>query len=191
MARERKGRPPGGFPGRTPTAAEQELLERAMAEVAPLKSRSPRLAPTLHPLPGQRVRLFSREAAAAPPPLSLERPAGDARIAGMDGAKQRRLIRGELAIDARLDLHGLTREAAHRRLDQFLRRAEGEGWRCLLVITGRGRGPIDEPPAGILREALPRWLNAPDHRHRVLGWHPARREHGGDGAFYVLLRRQR
>lgn len=162
-----------------------------MAEVAPLKQRSARPAQPLQPLPGRRVRLFSREAAGTPPPPSTERPAGDARTATMDGAKQKRLIRGELPIDARLDLHGLTREAAHRRLDQFLLRAESQGWRCVLVITGRGRGRLDEPPTGILREALPRWLNAPEHQHRVLGWHPARRDHGGDGAFYVLLRRQR
>lgn len=178
--------PRGMFPGRDPTDAERSLFETAMKGVKPI-ARS-RVAPPLAPLPGARPR---RVATTVEPPLSGEAPAPGALIHGMDGAKQRRLVRGELPIEARLDLHGLTQERAHRALDRFLMQCHGAGLRSVLVITGRGRGPIEEEPNGVLYRMVPRWLNAPDHAHRVLGWHPAQRQHGGDGALYVVLRRAR
>lgn len=176
------------FPGRAPSPAERAALDAAMAGVKPLKSRQVLAAPALAPLPGARPR---RVETPGDLPLSGEAPAPARRTEGMDGNKQRRFIRGELPIEGRLDLHGLSQERAHRALDRFLMQAHGAGLRCILVITGRGRGPIDEAPTGVLYQMVPRWLNAPDHAHRVLGWHPAQRKDGGDGALYVLLRRAR
>ncbi len=118
----------------------------------------------------------------APPPLALD----PARPVGIDRATWRRLRRGRLAVEGTLDLHGLTREEAFRALERFLARMQTSGARCVLVVTGRGR-----LRGGVLRELLPRWLEAPTLRPRVVAFAPARPEHGGDGAFYLLLRRRR
>lgn len=108
---------------------------------------------------------------------------------GLDGRQARRLRRGETPIDGRLDLHGMRQEEARRALAGFLAAAQGQGWRCVLVITGKGqREPLGERRS-VLRAALPRWLDEAPNRERVLGFAPARPRHGGDGAFYVLLRK--
>jgi DNA-nicking Smr family endonuclease len=92
-----------------------------------------------------------------------------------------------LRIEARLDLHGLTQAEAHHTLGAFLADAQRRERRCVLIITGKGgvgRG-------GVLRAAVPRWLNEAPNRTRVLAFAPAKLKDGGAGALYVLLRRQR
>lgn len=91
-----------------------------------------------------------------------------------------------MPIDARIDLHGMTRASAQDALYGFLDRAHGRGHRCVLVITGKGTGG-----GGVLRRELPLWLNESRLRPLVLSIQPAQPRHGGGGAFYVLLRRQR
>ncbi len=98
-----------------------------------------------------------------------------------------RLKRGGFAYRRHLDLHGLTREAAHAALIDFLTSARRDGERCVLVVTGRGR----RSPAGlsVLRETLPRWLARAPLAAHVLAFATARQVDGGAGATYVLLRR--
>lgn len=172
---------------RTPTADELTLWARAMAETTPLPGREPPAAPAAPSnggteqaaLPPARRRA-SRAAApgAAPLPLDPSRPVD------LDRRSWLRLKRGRQPIDASLDLHGLTQEEAHRRLTRFVADAQRRGHRCVLVITGRGvvRG-------GVLRRMVPRWLGEAPTRGRVLTYSPARVQHGGEGALYVLLRR--
>ena len=109
--------------------------------------------------------------------------------AGVDKRTTQRLKRGQLAIEGRLDLHGLTQAAAHARLDRFLASSQERGLRCVLVITGKGLRP--DGATGVLRDMAPRWLNEPPNRARVLALHTAQPKHGGAGAYYVLLKRQR
>lgn len=109
-------------------------------------------------------------------------------VAGIDRRSAERMRRGKMPIEARLDLHGLDQQKAHGELDGFLARAQTQGLRCVLVITGKGRFS-DE--GGVLRKQVPRWLNLPANRNRVLAFDYARPQHGGSGALYVLLRRQR
>ncbi len=103
--------------------------------------------------------------------------------AGVDGRTQKRLFRGEVLVDRRIDLHGLTAARAERHLQQFVETAAYEGCRCLLVITGKG--------AGVLRSHVPNWLKQPPLSPHVLALAEARPKDGGGGAFYVLLRRKR
>jgi DNA-nicking Smr family endonuclease len=110
------------------------------------------------------------------------------RIAGLDRATGERLKRGLRPIEARLDLHGMTQAEAHRALAEFVRLSTMRGRRCVLVVTGRGRGR-DEP--GILRNAVPRWLEGTAMRQQILAVAPAQPRHGGGGALYLLLRRRR
>lgn len=108
---------------------------------------------------------------------------------GLDKRTAARLRRGQLPIEARIDLHGLTRDEAHRALEGFLGSAHDAGKRCVLVITGKGLRASGE--MGVLRDAVPRWLNAPPIRPLILAFRPAPPRDGGAGALYVLLKRKR
>jgi DNA-nicking Smr family endonuclease len=111
------------------------------------------------------------------------------QLDGVDRRLGQRLKRGQLPIEATLDLHGRRRDDAHGELVGFLAWAQGRGLRCLLVITGKGRRtPLDEERS-VLKAMLPRWLNEPTSRNRVLAFAHAKPQHGGEGAFYVLLRK--
>ena len=103
--------------------------------------------------------------------------------AGIDGRTQRRLFRGDVPVDRRLDLHGLTAARAASRLAQFIETAARDGCRCVLVITGKG--------AGILRGHVPDWLKRQPLSPHILALAEARPHDGGSGALYVLLRRKR
>jgi DNA-nicking Smr family endonuclease len=89
-----------------------------------------------------------------------------------------------MPIDARIDLHGMTQEEAHRALLRFLARAYEDGRRAVLVITGKGG-------EGLLRAGVPRWLAEASVRGMILAIEEAQPRHGGAGAKYVLLRKKR
>jgi len=108
----------------------------------------------------------------------------------------RRLARGDLAIDARLDLHGLTQASAHARLERFLAHAQARNFRVLLVITGKGgdggrTSGNGGSERGVLRRAVPRWLRESAMSAQILSISAAHPRHGGSGAYYVILRRRR
>jgi len=116
----------------------------------------------------------------------------------LDGAKAKRLKKGLLPIEGRIDLHGMTQAHAHHVLNNFIAHAQSEGKRCVLVITGKGGAEVQDPDniyvtkrTGVLRHAVPQWLAQGDNARRVLAWNPARPNHGGDGALYVVLKRIR
>ena len=109
-------------------------------------------------------------------------------VHGLDHAVVRKLRRGEFAVQAHLDLHGLTREEAKGRVDSFLRASRSGGKRCVLVVHGRGMHSRDQVP--VLKEALRGWLATNRFARHVLAFATARPVDGGPGAIYVLLRRQ-
>jgi DNA-nicking Smr family endonuclease len=114
------------------------------------------------------------------------------RAAGVDRRSAERLRRGRLPVEARLDLHGHTQDQAHAALDHFLGEAQARGLRCVLVITGKGTTTGAAVGAGgVLRGQVPRWLNEPGNRARVLAFDYAQPKHGGLGALYVLMRRRK
>ena len=103
--------------------------------------------------------------------------------AGLDGRTQRRLFRGAIPIDRRIDLHGHTSARAEIKLQSFIKDAFYAECRCVLVITGKG--------TGVLKSHVPGWLKRPPLSEMVLALAEARPADGGSGAFYVLLRRRR
>ena len=122
-----------------------------------------------------------------PPPGAL------VPLGGLDRRLLTRLGRGSIAIDARIDLHGMTQDAAHHRLLRFIETARGEGASIILVITGKGAPDVAEfggAGRGVLRRAVPAWLASPAFRLHVAGCESAGRRHGGEGALYVRLRRK-
>lgn len=179
------------------------LWRRAMRDVAPLRGRTERRLPN-PPLPGPDPGITGEGKAGVdasetqalksgkpvrpkpPPPLPapspLEHVSGN--FAGLDRASADRLRRGRYPIEARLDLHGMTQEEAHRALKGFVAGSRRLGRRVVLVITGHGRSS-----GGVLKSAVPRWLNEPDLRPHVLALTPARPRDGGSGALYLLLRK--
>lgn len=114
----------------------------------------------------------------------------------VDRRTSERLRRGKMPIEGRLDLHGLTQIQAFDALQSFIPKAYYARKRCVLVITGKGHdrsgnAPIYAQKKGVLRQKTPQWLLDDPLQQYVLKIEQSRPEHGGEGAFYVLLRRQR
>ena len=114
-------------------------------------------------------------------------------VVDIDRRTATRFRKGKMLIDARLDLHGHTRETAYIQLFSFIHQSYQQGRRCVLVITGRGLFQKNTPPheRGVLRSALSNWLNDPAIRPFILAYDQAQIKDGGEGAFYVLLKRKR
>ena len=118
----------------------------------------------------------------------------------LDGNTDRRMRRGELEPDARLDLHGLTEASAYRAVVTFVRAAHGRGHRLVLIVTGKGK-PVDRDAPfdlelvtrsrGVLKTMTPRWLKEPELAKFIATVRTSHRRHGGEGALYVYLRKAR
>ena len=158
--------------------------------------RRRRLLDTALPLPGDMT-----PQAAAPrlkintmpsyPPQGTPGPAPSGRI---EPKLRRRLGRGQITIDGTLDLHGMRQDEARGALGRFVVARAERGDRTILVITGKGLKKLNGDPTtiverGVLRTMLPIWLNAPELKSYVIGWDQAAQGHGGEGAWYVRLRR--
>ncbi len=113
----------------------------------------------------------------------------------MDRKTFGRMNRGKLQPDARIDLHGMTLDRAHSALTRFILSSHGGGKRLVLVITGKGKDRDEGGPIptrfGVLRHQVPQWLSTPPLSSAVLQVSQAHASHGGGGAYYVYLRRQR
>ncbi len=114
---------------------------------------------------------------------------------GIDKATLKRFKKEEFAIEAVLDLHGLTEDAAFEKVDNFIPQCYNQGKRCIVIVTGKGlsvhEGEDIFTPKGILRKQVPQWLNMPRLRGMILVYkHPSERL-GGQGALYILLRRNK
>ena len=182
---------------------ERELWALVTREVMPLKSRRRRKAPA-PPAPAATEVAEEPAPPAATvkpqPPIPAPRPPAPkppplTPLAVIDRHERRRIIRGTKTIDGRIDLHGMRQAEAHGALRGFLHRAQAHGYSMVLIITGKG-APGEGLPGfgderGILRRVVPQWLRLPDLRPLVVGFEEAHQGHGGGGALYVRLRRQR
>lgn len=99
---------------------------------------------------------------------------------------KRKLSRGHLALEARIDLHGMIQSEAHGILLDFLIRAHERGMRHVLVITGKGSSLGSD---GALKRAVPLWFSKTEFRYLISSYEPAARQHGGEGALYIRLSR--
>lgn len=149
-----------------------------------------RVAETARPLAGKTVPELpapsetpnrDKPVKAAPRLAHLPRALPKAPPAPADRGEERRVRRGKLDIDARLDLHGFTQDRARAELLDFIVTERSQGARVVLAITGK---------SGVLRVRLGDWLAAPDFRVHLAGYAEAHRRHGGEGAWYVFLKRR-
>jgi DNA-nicking Smr family endonuclease len=169
---------------------DRALWDAVKKSVKPLRNAKPRApklatAPEKSETPPSAARTKSQKLpkppAAQPAKPSAPKPPP---LASLDRRTRSRVARGRVEIDARLDLHGLTLERARSRLANFLASAQSRGAGLVLVITGKGG-------TGALRREAPFWLSSPELRSLVIGFEEAAQSHGGAGALYVRVRRQR
>ncbi|MEP7452639.1 Smr/MutS family protein [Phyllobacterium sp. SB3] len=105
----------------------------------------------------------------------------------IDKPTHKKIAKGRVVIEGRIDLHGLTQSEAYGLLLGFLQRAHLRKLRHVLVITGKGASFGSD---GVLRQAVPSWFATPAFRILVNGYEDAARNHGGTGAIYVRIRRE-
>ncbi|MCU0831751.1 MAG: Smr/MutS family protein [Rhizobiaceae bacterium] len=155
------------FGGEAQADTMAALMDEAMLESALVNVPPPHAAPAL-------------AAGRKPKPARLASPEA------LDPATQKKIAKGRLVIEARIDLHGMTQDEAHGLLLSFIERAAQRHLRTVLVITGKGRSPRSE---GALKRAVPLWLAQPAFARHVSGHADAAQGHGGAGALYVRLRK--
>lgn len=160
---------------RTPSARAKAEAAKEAARTTPKKTAAPAVRPAALARPTPQPSLPARE-------LS------HGRASGVDKRTMDRLRRGQLPIEAEIDLHGHTQEEAHHVLNAFIAGHAAAGRRCVRVITGKGSF---REGGGVLKAAVPRWLNESPLQDSILAFTHARRDDGGEGALYVLLRRKR
>lgn len=168
---------------------DDALFRRAIADVRPLETDGRVEPPLKKPKPSAR---FSRadEARALEESLQadvdeIERANGEARRfrrAGIGRRTMRRLARGSYAVQAEIDLHGMTLAEAKPRLAAFIDACVRDGKRCVRVVHGKGLGSGQRGP--VLKPNVDRWLRRMDD---VLAFVSTRQVDGGTGALYVLL----
>ena len=175
---------------------DDTLWRKVTQSVKPLPGRQRPAAPAIQvpieegPASDVGRQAHSRPRLAGAPrgpggPKPLEPGAAD----GLDKRQADRLKRGLLAIEGRLDLHGLTQREAHAELDWFLARSQDRRQRVVLLITGKGQKAPLEERTSVLRRQVPHWLNEPSMRRRIVAFCSAQPKHGGDGAFYIYLKK--
>ena len=171
------------------TREDQILWSKIARSVAPMKGKF------VPEMPSEEEVLADSEAKAAQLPQVM----ADARDVAqalrgrrqqhgvIDRPTRKKLAKGRLAIEGKVDLHGMTQTQAHGTLLSFLHNAYAQGRRHVLVVTGKGSSMGSD---GILRRQVPQWFATPAFRGLVSGHEDAARHHGGQGALYVRLRRR-
>ena len=166
---------------------EDRILWETVAKTArPLKGKE---KPTF--LIDEKKKQVSMHPSASenPKPLAAAggaKPAPAHRLHPIDRPTHKKIAKGRVVIEARIDLHGLTQSQAYGLLLGFLQRAHLRKLRHVLVITGKGSSLGSD---GVLRQAVPMWFTTPSFRILVNGYEDAARNHGGTGAIYVRMRR--
>ncbi len=107
-------------------------------------------------------------------------------ILSLDRKVISKIKRGQIKIDLTLDLHGYKKNEAYLELKNAINHAYNNGIRVVLVITGKGR-----QNKGVLKLNLPEWLSSIEIQKFILGFSHAKPQHGGEGAYYILIRRKR
>ena len=150
---------------------QDPLWRKVKKTVAPLKKKSSRADPGHRP-ESHMMRVPPKPAA------TTRTPAMPLNI-----NQDKRVRRGRIDIDVKIDLHDLTQAQAYPALERALIRAANRNLKCVLVVTGKGARL-----EGVLRRAFPGWINSPDLRPLVASYAPAHIRHGGSGAWYVFLK---
>lgn len=169
---------------------DEDLFRQAMRDVKRLRAPE-RVNEAPKPPPAARFRRADEQAVLqesmmAPEDLAALLGTGEEigfRRPHVPEAVLLKLRRGQYAVDAEIDLHGLNASQAKHALRDFIVEAAGRHWRCVRVIHGKGRR--SGPRGPVLKAIVFHWLQRSNH---VLAFGSARAVDGGSGALYVLLR---
>jgi len=172
------------------TREDQVLWSKVARSVEPMKGKSVPEAPAQ-----ADEAMMGEEATSSQLPTVMADAKHQAEIlrrrtpqpASIDRPTKKKLAKGRLAIEAKIDLHGMTQSEAYGTLLSFLHNAYAQGRRHVLVVTGKGASMGSD---GILRRQVPIWFSTPSFRGLVSAHEDAARHHGGQGALYVRLRRR-
>ena len=183
------GKRDGGKPN---IADDADLWARIAETATPLKNKNrvTRVGAAPKPAAPPKARGAAKRAPAPAP-----RPSHTPKTGGLDRQTARKLDKGRLAVEARLDLHGMRQRDAHAALRKFLKWAQSKDYRHVLIITGKGslratpESFYEEDARGVLRQAVPHWLTHGDLAPLIVSVSEAPRRLGGEGALYVRLRR--
>lgn len=104
---------------------------------------------------------------------------------GIDSKSDKNLRLGKYHIDYTLDLHGFTLDEAYLKVKQTFEIAISKGFRCLLIITGKGLHSQNKT----IKTSLEEWLKEPFFSNKIIKWTDAQQKDGGTGAVYVLLKK--
>ena len=176
------------------SAEEAEAWEKVAATVEPMHPHSMKqvaaTAPPAEVLPKKILLKPQRPAASKlPAPKPARNPPNN-----LDGQWDKRLKSGAIQPDFTLDLHGHGLDAAYNRLMSGVAQARAMGARTILLITGKPR-PVDPADRGNTRGAIRAkvldWLAASSHHCAIAAVRRAHIRHGGEGALYIVLRKQR
>ena len=188
--------PPPARPPRDAPLSEEELWSVAVDGAKPLADRSGRIKPQKQPIAmapqlDPELEAYDELRALVTGEVAFDIADSDEFIEGhsrgLDPHVVRKLRKGEFAVQAHVDLHGLLKEEAKAKLEAFLSRSRLQHRRCVLVVHGRGLHSKDNVP--VLKEALKRWMGTARFAQHVLAFATARPHDGGAGAAYVLLKK--
>jgi DNA-nicking Smr family endonuclease len=176
---------------------EQLLFREHMKEVIPLK-KSAKIARCIEKPPVLKTQSLLKAAThvktvliknyALSDPFVLDIQAEQSLshyTPGLPSKRVKMLKKGDFTLDARLDLHGLNLETARERLAAFIENSVTKGYRLVLVIHGKGG---QHGNVAILKSHVAHWLK---QFPQILGFQSAQARHGGTGATYLLLKKQR
>ncbi|MDH5485644.1 MAG: Smr/MutS family endonuclease [Gammaproteobacteria bacterium] len=103
---------------------------------------------------------------------------------GIQKSLLKQIRNGKLGVEARLDLHGYTRDDARKNLLQFIADAQAQGCKLVCIVHGKGYNSEDGRP--VLKAMVNKWLQQIEP---VLAFTSAQPKDGGSGAVYVLIKK--
>jgi len=184
----------------TPPKAPDDMdyFNQAMADVMPLAQPSRRIARVpdrdarpVHPPNSSDLEVMAHlsdlVSGIAEMDITFSDEYIEGAVHGFDRKVMQKLKDGLFPVQDHIDLHGCTREEAEIKVTDFLLRSHRVGFRCVLVVHGRGLNSEDHIP--VLKERIPLWLSRGSVKRIVLAFSTARPFDGGTGAIYILLRR--
>ena len=97
-----------------------------------------------------------------------------------------------------IDLHGYTLEEANKSIQDFINKSYEEGINKLIVVTGKGlhsnneKNPYVSKEFSILKYSVPEFIKKNmELLKKISEIKAANIEDGGDGAFYIYLKRKK
>lgn len=178
---------------------DESALRQALEGVRPLhangvnRSRVPLEPPVTHTIVDEDAEVIAQlsdlVSGQAPFDITESDEYVEGYRVGLDPRLVSQLRKGEFAVQAHFDMHGMIQGAAKEALKEFIVASVRKGLRTVLVVHGRGL----RSPGGhsVLKHSTAGWLSHGAIGGHVLAFTTARAADGGAGATYVLLKREK